>query len=159
MRIFPNYQIYITYRCEASSPHIHPVGWCKEHRRTLITPPGLLIMCLLFVIYVNLSLFSCAKEQILWLHHQTMHFWACHYLTCHGYCWYEMIEWSAHTERHCGVCGFLWILLWVMKTVMVLGKGCPLGLLGAVVCMLPTACKQQRLSLELQILVLFYSAS
>lgn len=28
------------YWCEASSPHIHPVGWCKEHRRTLITPPG-----------------------------------------------------------------------------------------------------------------------
>lgn len=28
-------------RCEAASPHIHPVGWCKEHKRTLITPPGL----------------------------------------------------------------------------------------------------------------------
>ncbi|NWX21072.1 LMBL3 protein, partial [Aegotheles bennettii] len=25
--------------CEAASPHIHPVGWCKEHKRTLITPP------------------------------------------------------------------------------------------------------------------------
>ncbi|NXN18606.1 LMBL3 protein, partial [Indicator maculatus] len=25
--------------CEAASPHIHPVGWCKEHKKTLITPP------------------------------------------------------------------------------------------------------------------------
>ncbi|XP_068794367.1 lethal(3)malignant brain tumor-like protein 3 isoform X3 [Struthio camelus] len=28
-----------TCECEAASPHIHPVGWCKEHKRTLITPP------------------------------------------------------------------------------------------------------------------------
>ncbi|XP_053142349.1 lethal(3)malignant brain tumor-like protein 3 isoform X2 [Hemicordylus capensis] len=26
-------------RCEAASPHIHPIGWCKEHKRTLVTPP------------------------------------------------------------------------------------------------------------------------
>lgn len=28
------------YWCESNSPHIHPVGWCKEHRRTLTTPSG-----------------------------------------------------------------------------------------------------------------------
>ncbi|XP_059797932.1 lethal(3)malignant brain tumor-like protein 3 isoform X2 [Balaenoptera ricei] len=37
---FDNWDESYDYWCEASSPHIHPVGWCKEHRRTLITPPG-----------------------------------------------------------------------------------------------------------------------
>ena len=54
LRIFPNYQIYITYRCEASSPHIHPVGWCKEHRRTLITPPGLCWLCACCLLFMSI---------------------------------------------------------------------------------------------------------
>ncbi|XP_016060473.1 PREDICTED: lethal(3)malignant brain tumor-like protein 3 isoform X3 [Miniopterus natalensis] len=37
---FDNWDESYDYWCEASSPHIHPVGWCKEHRRALITPPG-----------------------------------------------------------------------------------------------------------------------
>ncbi|XP_029416835.1 lethal(3)malignant brain tumor-like protein 3 isoform X3 [Nannospalax galili] len=37
---FDNWDESYDYWCEASSPHIHPVGWCKDHRRTLITPPG-----------------------------------------------------------------------------------------------------------------------
>ncbi|XP_020039914.2 lethal(3)malignant brain tumor-like protein 3 isoform X2 [Castor canadensis] len=37
---FDNWDESYDYWCEASSPHIHPVGWCKEHRRTLVTPPG-----------------------------------------------------------------------------------------------------------------------
>ncbi|XP_006834736.1 PREDICTED: lethal(3)malignant brain tumor-like protein 3 isoform X2 [Chrysochloris asiatica] len=37
---FDNWDESYDYWCEASSPHIHPVGWCKEHRRPLITPPG-----------------------------------------------------------------------------------------------------------------------
>ncbi|XP_054553800.1 lethal(3)malignant brain tumor-like protein 3 isoform X2 [Talpa occidentalis] len=37
---FDNWDESYDYWCEAASPHIHPVGWCKEHRRTLITPPG-----------------------------------------------------------------------------------------------------------------------
>ncbi|XP_049627118.1 lethal(3)malignant brain tumor-like protein 3 [Suncus etruscus] len=37
---FDNWDESYDYWCEATSPHIHPVGWCKEHRRTLITPPG-----------------------------------------------------------------------------------------------------------------------
>ncbi|XP_036024951.1 lethal(3)malignant brain tumor-like protein 3 isoform X2 [Onychomys torridus] len=37
---FDNWDESYDYWCESSSPHIHPVGWCKEHRRTLITPPG-----------------------------------------------------------------------------------------------------------------------
>ncbi|XP_077018999.1 lethal(3)malignant brain tumor-like protein 3 isoform X2 [Tamandua tetradactyla] len=37
---FDNWDESYDYWCEASSPHIHPVGWCREHRRTLITPPG-----------------------------------------------------------------------------------------------------------------------
>uniref|UniRef100_A0A8D0GXS1 L3MBTL histone methyl-lysine binding protein 3 n=1 Tax=Sphenodon punctatus TaxID=8508 RepID=A0A8D0GXS1_SPHPU len=36
---FDNWDESYDYWCEAASPHIHPVGWCKEHRRTLITPP------------------------------------------------------------------------------------------------------------------------
>ncbi|XP_077209269.1 lethal(3)malignant brain tumor-like protein 3 isoform X4 [Paroedura picta] len=36
---FDNWDESFDYWCEAASPHIHPVGWCKEHRRTLITPP------------------------------------------------------------------------------------------------------------------------
>lgn len=27
-------------RCDASSPYIHPVGFCEEAQLTLITPPG-----------------------------------------------------------------------------------------------------------------------
>ena len=37
---FDNWDESYDYWCESNSPHIHPVGWCKEHRRTLITPPG-----------------------------------------------------------------------------------------------------------------------
>uniref|UniRef100_A0A8D2L1X7 L3MBTL histone methyl-lysine binding protein 3 n=1 Tax=Varanus komodoensis TaxID=61221 RepID=A0A8D2L1X7_VARKO len=37
---FDNWDESYDYWCEASSPYIHPVGWCKEHRRTLVTPPG-----------------------------------------------------------------------------------------------------------------------
>ncbi|NXC48480.1 LMBL3 protein, partial [Penelope pileata] len=36
---FDNWDESYDYWCEAASPHIHPVGWCKEHKRTLITPP------------------------------------------------------------------------------------------------------------------------
>ncbi|XP_067322873.1 lethal(3)malignant brain tumor-like protein 3 isoform X1 [Anolis sagrei] len=36
---FDNWDESYDYWCEAASPHIHPVGWCKEHRKTLITPP------------------------------------------------------------------------------------------------------------------------
>uniref|UniRef100_A0A452GWD7 Uncharacterized protein n=1 Tax=Gopherus agassizii TaxID=38772 RepID=A0A452GWD7_9SAUR len=36
---FDNWDESYDYWCEAASPHIHPIGWCKEHRRTLITPP------------------------------------------------------------------------------------------------------------------------
>ncbi|XP_054852140.1 lethal(3)malignant brain tumor-like protein 3 [Eublepharis macularius] len=36
---FDNWDESYDYWCEASSPHIHPVGWCKEHRKTLVTPP------------------------------------------------------------------------------------------------------------------------
>lgn len=27
-------------RCDATSPYIHPIGWCQENNRTLTTPPG-----------------------------------------------------------------------------------------------------------------------
>lgn len=27
-------------RCDASSPHIHPVGWCQDHGRPLTAPQG-----------------------------------------------------------------------------------------------------------------------
>ncbi|XP_066467297.1 lethal(3)malignant brain tumor-like protein 3 [Tiliqua scincoides] len=36
---FDNWDESYDYWCEAASPHIHPVGWCKEHRRILVTPP------------------------------------------------------------------------------------------------------------------------
>ncbi|XP_038627197.1 lethal(3)malignant brain tumor-like protein 3 [Tachyglossus aculeatus] len=36
---FDNWDESYDYWCEAASPHIHPVGWCKERRRTLVTPP------------------------------------------------------------------------------------------------------------------------
>ncbi|XP_064026208.1 lethal(3)malignant brain tumor-like protein 3 isoform X2 [Pogoniulus pusillus] len=36
---FDNWDESYDYWCEAASPHIHPVGWCKEHKRTLIPPP------------------------------------------------------------------------------------------------------------------------
>uniref|UniRef100_A0ABM5G5K3 Lethal(3)malignant brain tumor-like protein 3 isoform X3 n=1 Tax=Pogona vitticeps TaxID=103695 RepID=A0ABM5G5K3_9SAUR len=36
---FDNWDESYDYWCEAASPHIHPVGWCKEHRKTLVTPP------------------------------------------------------------------------------------------------------------------------
>ncbi|XP_053237876.1 lethal(3)malignant brain tumor-like protein 3 isoform X4 [Podarcis raffonei] len=35
---FDNWDESYDYWCEAASPHIHPVGWCKEHRKTLVTP-------------------------------------------------------------------------------------------------------------------------
>uniref|UniRef100_A0A8B9RM89 L3MBTL histone methyl-lysine binding protein 3 n=1 Tax=Astyanax mexicanus TaxID=7994 RepID=A0A8B9RM89_ASTMX len=28
------------YWCDATSPYIHPVGWCQENGKTLTTPPG-----------------------------------------------------------------------------------------------------------------------
>ncbi|XP_051780177.1 lethal(3)malignant brain tumor-like protein 3 [Erpetoichthys calabaricus] len=28
------------YWCDATSPYIHPVGWCEEHGKILTTPPG-----------------------------------------------------------------------------------------------------------------------
>ncbi|XP_056620980.1 lethal(3)malignant brain tumor-like protein 3 isoform X3 [Triplophysa dalaica] len=28
------------YWCDATSPYIHPIGWCQENNRTLTTPPG-----------------------------------------------------------------------------------------------------------------------
>ncbi|KAH0622298.1 hypothetical protein JD844_024478 [Phrynosoma platyrhinos] len=34
-----SYDYWYFKECEAASPHIHPVGWCKEHRKTLVTPP------------------------------------------------------------------------------------------------------------------------
>lgn len=27
-------------RCDATSPYIHPVGWCQDNDRILTTPPG-----------------------------------------------------------------------------------------------------------------------
>ncbi|XP_063166210.1 lethal(3)malignant brain tumor-like protein 3 isoform X3 [Candoia aspera] len=36
---FDNWDESYDYWCEAASPHIHPVGWCKEHRKTLVIPP------------------------------------------------------------------------------------------------------------------------
>uniref|UniRef100_A0A2I3H6P6 L3MBTL histone methyl-lysine binding protein 3 n=1 Tax=Nomascus leucogenys TaxID=61853 RepID=A0A2I3H6P6_NOMLE len=57
---FDNWDESYDYWCEASSPHIHPVGWCKEHRRTLITPPGVcFLMCLiLFIDFKSRQTFS-----------------------------------------------------------------------------------------------------
>uniref|UniRef100_A0A670YSE0 L3MBTL histone methyl-lysine binding protein 3 n=1 Tax=Pseudonaja textilis TaxID=8673 RepID=A0A670YSE0_PSETE len=36
---FDNWDESYDYWCEAASPYIHPVGWCKEHKKTLVIPP------------------------------------------------------------------------------------------------------------------------
>uniref|UniRef100_A0A8C2BXH6 L3MBTL histone methyl-lysine binding protein 3 n=1 Tax=Cyprinus carpio TaxID=7962 RepID=A0A8C2BXH6_CYPCA len=37
---FDNWDESYDYWCDATSPYIHPVGWCQENGRTLTTPPG-----------------------------------------------------------------------------------------------------------------------
>uniref|UniRef100_A0A8C1SML5 L3MBTL histone methyl-lysine binding protein 3 n=1 Tax=Cyprinus carpio TaxID=7962 RepID=A0A8C1SML5_CYPCA len=37
---FDNWDENYDYWCDATSPYIHPVGWCQENGRTLTTPPG-----------------------------------------------------------------------------------------------------------------------
>uniref|UniRef100_A0AAY5KD97 SAM domain-containing protein n=1 Tax=Esox lucius TaxID=8010 RepID=A0AAY5KD97_ESOLU len=37
---FDNWDDSYDYWCDASSPHIHPVGWCQEHGRPLTAPQG-----------------------------------------------------------------------------------------------------------------------
>ncbi|KTG03222.1 hypothetical protein cypCar_00025740 [Cyprinus carpio] len=36
---FDNWDESYDYWCDATSPYIHPVGWCQENGRTLTTPP------------------------------------------------------------------------------------------------------------------------
>ncbi|XP_064412192.1 lethal(3)malignant brain tumor-like protein 3 [Latimeria chalumnae] len=36
---FDNWDHSYDYWCDATSPYIHPVGWCKEHGKPLTTPP------------------------------------------------------------------------------------------------------------------------
>ncbi|XP_067840658.1 lethal(3)malignant brain tumor-like protein 3 isoform X2 [Heptranchias perlo] len=36
---FDNWDESYDYWCDATSPYIHPVGWCLQHRKTLTTPP------------------------------------------------------------------------------------------------------------------------
>ncbi|KAL1006406.1 hypothetical protein UPYG_G00071970 [Umbra pygmaea] len=37
---FDNWDDTYDYWCDASSPHIHPVGWCQDHGRPLTAPQG-----------------------------------------------------------------------------------------------------------------------
>ncbi|XP_062847313.1 lethal(3)malignant brain tumor-like protein 4 isoform X2 [Trichomycterus rosablanca] len=37
---FDNWDDTYDYWCDASSPHIHPVGWCQDQGRTLTAPQG-----------------------------------------------------------------------------------------------------------------------
>uniref|UniRef100_A0AAY4DX65 SAM domain-containing protein n=1 Tax=Denticeps clupeoides TaxID=299321 RepID=A0AAY4DX65_9TELE len=37
---FDNWDESYDYWCDATSPYIHPIGWCQENGRTLTTPPG-----------------------------------------------------------------------------------------------------------------------
>ncbi|XP_036406188.1 lethal(3)malignant brain tumor-like protein 3 [Megalops cyprinoides] len=37
---FDNWDESYDYWCDATSPYIHPVGWCQENGKTLTTPPG-----------------------------------------------------------------------------------------------------------------------
>uniref|UniRef100_A0A8C9WIK8 L3MBTL histone methyl-lysine binding protein 4 n=1 Tax=Scleropages formosus TaxID=113540 RepID=A0A8C9WIK8_SCLFO len=37
---FDNWDDTYDYWCDASSPHIHPVGWCQEHGKPLTAPQG-----------------------------------------------------------------------------------------------------------------------
>ncbi|XP_035285417.1 lethal(3)malignant brain tumor-like protein 4 isoform X1 [Anguilla anguilla] len=37
---FDNWDDTYDYWCDASSPHIHPVGWCHDHGRPLTAPQG-----------------------------------------------------------------------------------------------------------------------
>ncbi|XP_042197747.1 lethal(3)malignant brain tumor-like protein 1 isoform X2 [Callorhinchus milii] len=37
---FDNWDDTYDYWCDASSPYIHPVGWCQEHGKTLTPPQG-----------------------------------------------------------------------------------------------------------------------
>ncbi|KAJ8010615.1 hypothetical protein DPEC_G00076910 [Dallia pectoralis] len=37
---FDNWDDSYDYWCDASSPHIHPVGWCQDHGRPLTAPQG-----------------------------------------------------------------------------------------------------------------------
>ncbi|KAK6489089.1 lethal(3)malignant brain tumor-like protein 3 isoform X1 [Huso huso] len=36
---FDNWDESYDYWCDATSPYIHPVGWCKQHGKVLTTPP------------------------------------------------------------------------------------------------------------------------
>ncbi|XP_030638762.1 lethal(3)malignant brain tumor-like protein 3 [Chanos chanos] len=37
---FDNWDESYDYWCDATSPYIHPIGWCQENGKTLTTPPG-----------------------------------------------------------------------------------------------------------------------
>uniref|UniRef100_A0A4W3IWC0 L3MBTL histone methyl-lysine binding protein 3 n=1 Tax=Callorhinchus milii TaxID=7868 RepID=A0A4W3IWC0_CALMI len=37
---FDNWDESYDYWCDATSPYIHPIGWCQEHGKSLTPPPG-----------------------------------------------------------------------------------------------------------------------
>ncbi|XP_062406802.1 lethal(3)malignant brain tumor-like protein 3 [Sardina pilchardus] len=37
---FDNWDESYDYWCDATSPYIHPIGWCQDNGKTLTTPPG-----------------------------------------------------------------------------------------------------------------------
>ncbi len=44
-------------RCDASSPYIHPVGWCQDHGRPLTAPQGeiMFLMCSVLLLWTRSS--------------------------------------------------------------------------------------------------------